>query len=136
MKLNMNTTKKWFPMVPIPLNFKWKDVWLKTRVKKDVDLIWMVSHQLVAINVWCTKINKNTTMMCPCDLEALESMIHRFWDYPKANAAWEWAFAIHRLPSQNDVKRKAFNIKQCPFTKKLPKNYIKPFLIYKPSLEV
>ncbi len=85
-----------------------------------------------------SKINKNTTMMCPYDLESLESMIHRAWDCPKAKVAWEWAFGIHRLhtPSHNEVKRKAFNIKQCLFTKKLPKNYIKSFLKYKPSLEV
>jgi hypothetical protein len=126
---HLNTTKKWFPMVPRPLNFKWKNVWLKIRVKKNVDLIWIVWHQLVAINVWCTKINKDTTMMCPCELEALECMIHRFCDCPKAKATWEWAFAIHRLhtPSQNEVKRKSFKIKQCLFTKKLPNNYIKPF---------
>jgi hypothetical protein len=80
----------------------------------------------------------NTIMMCPCDLEALESMIHRFWDCPKAKVAWEWAFATHKFhtPSQNEEKRKAFNIKQCLFTKKLRNNYIEPFLIYKPSLEV
>lgn len=134
----MNITKKWFPMVPSPLNFKWKDVWLKTKVKKDFDLIWMVWHQLVAINVWCAKINKNTTMMCPCDLEALEFMTHRFWDCLKVKATWEWAFAMHRLhtPQQNEVKRKAFKIKQCLFIEKLPKNYIKHFLIYKPSSEL
>jgi len=62
MKLNRDTTKKWFPMVLSPLNFKWKDVWLKTRMKKDVDLIWKVWHQLVAANVWCAKINKDTTI--------------------------------------------------------------------------
>ncbi len=119
----MNTTRKWFPMVPSPLNFKWKNVWLKIRMKKDVDLIWIMWHQLVAINVWCTKINKDTTMMCPCDFEALESMIHIFWDCPKVKAAWEWAFAIYRLhtPSQNEVKRKSVNINNA----NLLKNYLR-----------
>jgi hypothetical protein len=34
-------------------------------------------------------------MMCPsCDLKVLKYVIHRFWDCPKAKAAWEWAFTI------------------------------------------
>jgi hypothetical protein len=67
-------------MVPNPLNFKWKDVRVKTKLKKNVSLIWMVWHQAIVINVWHTKINKDIAMMCPfCNLEALKSLIHRFW---------------------------------------------------------
>jgi hypothetical protein len=114
-------------MVPNPLNFKWKDVRVKTKLKKNVSLIWMVWHQAIVINVWHAKINKDIAMMCPfCNLEALKSLIHRFWDCHKAKMAWEWAFTIlHRLhnPRQNEIRRKAFDIKQCLFTKKLPKNY-------------
>jgi hypothetical protein len=53
MKLNRNSIQKWSPMVPSPLNLKWKDVWLKTRVKKDVSsrynyvahLGWQENHK-------------------------------------------------------------------------------------------
>jgi hypothetical protein len=37
-----------------------------------------------------------------------QTVVHRFWDYPKAKAAWEWAFTIiHSLsdPPQGEGKK-------------------------------
>jgi hypothetical protein len=77
MKLNRSIVQKWSPIVPSPLNLKWKDVCLKTRVEKDVSSIWMVWHQAIEVNVWCVKIEKDIVMMCPsCDFKASMFVIH------------------------------------------------------------
>jgi hypothetical protein len=43
--------KKWSQWFPSPLNLKCKDVYVKTRVKKDVGFIWMLWHQIVVVVV-------------------------------------------------------------------------------------
>lgn len=79
MKLNRSIVQKWSPIVPSPLNLKWKYVWLKTRVEKDVSSIWMVWHQVIEVNVSCVKIEKDIVMMCPsCDFKASMFVIHGF----------------------------------------------------------
>ncbi len=127
MKIDRNIIKKWSPMVPNPLNFKWKDVKMKTKLKKDVSLIWMVWHRAIVVNVWNANINKDIAMMCPsCNLEPPKFVIHRFWDCPKSKVAWERAFTIlHKFhnPQQNEIRKKVFDIKQCVFTKKPPRSY-------------
>ncbi len=58
--------------------------------------------------------------------DTFETMVPRFWDCPKAKAAWEWAFTIiHNLsnPLQKRGRKKGFDAKQFLFTKKLPKAY-------------
>jgi len=61
----------------------------------------------------------------PRGSNTLETMVHKFWDYLKAKATWEWAFTItHNLldPPQRR-RKKAFDAKQCLFTNKLPNAY-------------
>jgi hypothetical protein len=38
-KLKKNVTKKWSNVIPSSFELKWKDVWMKVSVKKDVGFI-------------------------------------------------------------------------------------------------
>jgi cytochrome b subunit of formate dehydrogenase len=71
--------------------------------------------------------NKNHSCLKVDQIPTPKSVVHRFWDCPKAKAAaWEWAFTIiHSVsdPPQRRRRKKAFDVKQCLFTKKLLKVY-------------
>ncbi len=113
-------------VIPSSFKMKWADLWLEAKVKKETSFMWMMWHQVITMNVWCVMINQEVaTTHRSCNQNTLETMVHRFWDYLKAKATWEWAFTItHSLldPPQRR-RKKAFDARECLFTNKLPNAY-------------
>jgi hypothetical protein len=70
--------------------------------------------------VWHARINQEVATTClSCNQDNPQTMVHRFGNYPKAKAAWEWAFTIIRSlldPLQRRREKKAFDTRQCLFT--------------------
>jgi hypothetical protein len=109
----------------IPSSFKMKcaDVWLEARVKKEAWLMWVMWHQVIVMNVWHARINQEVATTCQsCNQDTPQTVVHRFWDYPKAKAAWEWAFTIiHSLSDPPQRRRKkrplmwrnAYSLRSC-----------------------
>ncbi len=89
--------------------------------------MWMMWHQVIAVNMWHVRINQEVaTTHLSCNQNTPKTMVHKFWDSLKTKATWEWAFTIiHNLldPLQRRGRKKAFDARQCLFTKKLPKAY-------------
>jgi hypothetical protein len=115
-------------VIPSSFKVKWADLRLEARGKKETWLMWMMWHQMMAVNVWHVRINQEVaTTHRSCNQNTPETMIHRFWDCLKAKATWEWAFTtIHSLlyQAQRRGRKKAFDVSQCLFTKKLHKAYM------------
>lgn len=81
---------------------KWKDNWVKRKVKKDLCFNWTFWHATLARNTWKAKTNHDIHTTFPsCNLNILKSTKHRFQHYPRACKALESAFTScenHHIP--------------------------------------
>jgi hypothetical protein len=108
--------------VPPSYNIKWNDFWRKNHAKKDAGFIWALYHKVIDVNAWKVQMWKDIDVSCPMwDLEIPETLIHKFYDCPRAKMAWTWAATIiYRLkhPPHMDGNMKKLGVRQCLFNKK------------------
>ncbi len=51
--------------------------------------MWALYHKVIDVNAWKVQMQKDIDVSCPmCDLEIPETLIHKFYDCPRAKMAW------------------------------------------------
>ncbi len=75
------------------------------------------------MNAWKVQMRKDIDVSCPlCDLEIPETLMHKFYDCPRAKMAWTWAASIIYIlknPPHMDGNMKRLGVRQCLFNKKI-----------------
>jgi hypothetical protein len=68
---------KWSGVLPANFKFEWKQVWDKTRARKESTLVWLMWHQGVAVNAWRHRLNAEFNGdYCFCIPRTEESILH------------------------------------------------------------
>jgi hypothetical protein len=60
--------RKWQGVLPVSYKFRWDNAWDQERIRKEVGLIWLTWHRVVAVNEWRGRINRNILQDCPVRL--------------------------------------------------------------------
>lgn len=93
--LSRTIPEKWQGAIPATYKPKWLEVWSKNRLQKDAASIWSLYHHAIAVNKWRAQMSPNIPDACTsCDRGECESILHRFFDCPKTQAAWHYGHAI------------------------------------------
>jgi hypothetical protein len=92
------TATKWNVIFPPDFKFQWAEVWDTERARKEATLLWQLWHRAIVVNVWCTKISIAIDTTCPmCDLEAAETVLHRFWTCPCSQQTWAYTNELLKM---------------------------------------
>jgi hypothetical protein len=125
---------KWRGVLPANHRFNWKQLWNKTRARKESMIIWLIWHQGIAVNAWRHMINAEFREDCCFCLPRIEeSILHRFWDCPSARRVWNWATSLMnklRTRRSHVGPWPAFEMKDVIFTDTLPMQFKKFKLIW------
>lgn len=116
---------KWKGVLPASYKPKWSEVWKKNRPQKDAAFIWSLYHQAIAVNKWRAQISPTISDVCTsCDQGTCESILHRFFDCSKTQAAWSYGqavlYQILDIPPTN-AAWPSFTWQQCLLKSKLPR---------------
>jgi hypothetical protein len=101
-----SVVRKWSGVLFQDFRFCWNSVWVKERVSKEADLLWLIWHRAVAVNHWRGRVDGTVDIRCPvCPRRSEESVLHRFWECSSARWAWQWAIHImNTLISGRDAR--------------------------------
>jgi hypothetical protein len=79
-KLIHNLLGIWKQELSPNFQLKWMDIWMKHRTMKEVDFLWALLHQALAINAWRMNTNQNIVVDClSCVQVFFETFVHKFW---------------------------------------------------------
>jgi hypothetical protein len=121
--------EKWQGILPANHRFEWKQVWNKTRARKESLLIWLMWHQGVAVNAWRHRLNNEFSGdCCFCHPPSEETILHRFWSCPSAQRVWDWATSlVNKLRTRRTHigPWPAFEMKQVIFSEQFPERFKK-----------
>ena len=115
---------EWSRALPTTYKPNWKEMWAKGRPRKEVGFLWSLYHDVVVVNAWRHRINPNISFnYSSYNTNLVETKLHRFYAYPKAQAAWRYALIIlHSSPGIAPFKGSwpQFTWQQCILGSRIP----------------
>ena len=83
--------EKWGGTLSASYKLRWLNAWDKEREKKEAGLLWAIWHKGVAVNAWQGQFQNQVDQRCVvCNMGARETVLHCFWECPKAIKVWKW----------------------------------------------
>jgi hypothetical protein len=96
-------SRKWGGVLAASHRLRWNTVWEKGRVQKEAGLLWQIWYRAPPVNAWRYRINQNINTNClVCVRGSHESVLHRFWECPSAQSAWQWGiFILNKVAAED-----------------------------------
>lgn len=90
-------------------------------------MIWQIWHKAVAVNQWRQRASPDVDVRCEvCDLGAVESVLHRFWECPQAEDAWNFATRIlNAVDNPSEAPWTRPRMKSAIFAARMPRKLYK-----------
>jgi hypothetical protein len=99
-------TRKWQGVLPATYRLKWDNAWDSERVRKEAGLIWLSWHRAITVNEWRGRVNRAAPQGCAVyTTEAVESVLHCFWECDSAKRAWAWGMHILQTALRHQPNR-------------------------------
>jgi hypothetical protein len=121
---------KWRGILLDQFQPNWRKVWMPGRPRKDAAFLWSLYHGAIAVNVWRNRINPRIPVTCTCCTHgAPETLLHCFFECPRAQHAWTYALTLlyrsRQIATDNLRAWPAFTFQQCIFGSPVPQQ-LKP----------
>jgi len=128
-QLRRSIPSKWQGHLYASFTPDWKELWHKSRSLKDATFMWSTWRNAIAVHSWRFKINPDIDTNCnSCKLGIEETPFYRFYSWPRAQEAWDYAqsiiYHIRRVqPVEGPHTR--LNFLQCFFGSSTPRRFTK-----------